>query len=275
MDRIALIKNVIARKSDYYKEYFIPKRNGGRRYIQTPTDELKFLQKEILWSILNHISLHPAAKGFVRNQSIYTNAKRHLNSVCIINLDLKDFFPTITKEMVIERLSPFVESPNAIAEVVTYQEHLPQGAPTSPYISNIMCLDMDKKFVSLAGNNKARYTRYADDLTFSSKTNTNLDKIIPKVHSIVKHQGFELNYDKVHVMRKGSRQVVTGLVVNDKVNVQRSKLRKVRAEIHNKEIHGATPDEISTLNGMVAYISSVNKDKAIEFSDKIKNIKVL
>ena len=272
-NRIQLMKSVIANKKSYYKQYNIPKKSGGVRWIQTPQNNLKYLQRELLYTILNYIELHPTSTGFKRGQSIYTNAQRHLGAVCIVNLDLKDFFPSITTKMVAERISKYVNTPHAIAELVTVDGHLPQGAPTSPCISNIMCIDMDKKLFNLAKNNKAKYSRYADDMTFSSKTNKNLDKIISKAHSVIRYAGFELNYKKINVMREGCRQVVTGLVVNDKVNIPRKKLRNFRAELHQKKLNGVSIDDLQRMEGFAAFVYSVNKEKGSEFIQIIKDMK--
>ena len=174
---------IVKRKDLHYREYSIPKRSGGYRHIVNPSDDLKFLQREILDKILKHIPVDSSCHGFVDGKSIYTNASKHVGSVCIVNLDLSNFFPTCTKEMVVKALSLYVRTPNAIAEMITYLDKLPQGAPTSPYMANICATKLDKKLKNLAYSHSARYTRYADDITFSSKTNKNLHKIIPKAHS--------------------------------------------------------------------------------------------
>jgi len=272
VNRIALMKDVITHKNNYYAHYTIPKRSGGYRQITTPTSDLKYLQKELLWNILNHINVHFTATGFRKGQSIYTNAQRHLGAICIVNLDLKDFFPSVTTEMIVERISKYINSPHAFTELVTFNGCLPQGAPTSPCISNIMCIDMDKKLYNLAKNNKAKYSRYADDMTFSSKKNNHLDKIIPKAHSIIKQADFTLNYKKINVMRKGCRQVVTGLVVNDKVNVPRKKLRNFRAELHQKKLNGASINDVHRMKGYTAFVSSVNPEKGEKFKIDIEEM---
>jgi RNA-directed DNA polymerase len=206
-------------KSRYYHRFQVKKKTGGFRTIQAPLDPLKSLQSGIYQNVLSNVLVSQYAHGFVDDRSIYTNAKKHVDSICVVNLDLKDFFPSVTKEMIIRNLEGEVETPYAIAELTTLKDVLPQGTPTSPCLSNIVCRELDRKLGNLAGKYRARYTRYADDLTFSSKKNTDLHKIISKAHSFIKRQGFDINYKKINVMRRGGRQVVTGLTVNDKVTV--------------------------------------------------------
>ncbi len=266
--------SIIKYKYKHYTTYSIPKKSGGIRKIIAPSEELKDVQRQILqW--LYWIKVHPAAHGFVEGKSIYTNAARHTNSVCVVNLDLKDFFPSITKKRVIEELTKYVTTPNAIGELITYEDALPQGTPTSPYMSNIVCMELDTKLTNLAQKHKARYTRYADDITFSSKTNKDLHKIIAKAHSFIKKQGFTLNYNKIHVMRRGGRQMVTGLTVNDRVNVPRPRVKNFRAEVHKADFDGGSDDfrEFARLMGFSSFIFGANKKKGVKFFKKIRGMK--
>lgn len=275
MDRFEELKEIIASKQSHYTSYNIKKRSGGNRRITTPDKFLKRVQQEILFDILDFIDIDKHAMGFVKGRSIYTNAKKHLDSVCIVKLDLKDFFPSVKKEMIIKALDGKVSAPHAIAELVTVNDCLPQGAPTSPCISNIVCIELDKKLTNLAAKFHARYTRYADDITFSSKTNKQLDKIIPKTHSFVLRQGFDINYKKTQVMRRGSRQMVTGLVVNDAVNVPRTYARNLRAEIHKKKYIGISLDEQGRLAGVASFIYGANKKKGQKLYDDLDKLQVI
>lgn len=275
MDRFEELKKVIANKQPHYTSYNIKKRSGGNRRITTPTKFLKRVQHEILFDILNFIEIDKHAMGFVQGRSIYTNAKKHLNSVCIVKLDLKDFFPSVKKEMIIKSLEGKVSAPHAIAELTTINNSLPQGAPTSPCLSNIVCIELDKKLTNLAGKFRARYTRYADDITFSSKTNKQLHKIIPKAHSFVLHQGFDINYKKTQVMRRGGRQTVTGLTVNDTVNVPRTRTRNLRAELHKKKYTGISLDERGRLAGVTSFIYGANKKKGQKFYDDLDKLPII
>lgn len=275
MDRFEELKKVIANKRAYYTSYNIKKRSGGNRQITTPNDFLKRVQHEILWDILNRIEVDKHAMGFVQGRSIYANAKKHLNSACVIRIDLKDFFPSIKKEMIVKALEGKVNSPHAIAELVTINDCLPQGAPTSPCISNIVCIELDKKLTNTVQKFQARYTRYADDITFSSKTNKQLDKIIPKAHSFILRQGFDINYKKLQIMRRGGRQMVTGLVVNDDINVPRTYARNLRAMINNRKATGVTMDEMQRILGMISFTYGANTKKGRKLYQDAENLKVI
>jgi retron-type reverse transcriptase len=134
-------------------------------------------------------------------------------------------------------------------------------------------LDLDKKLRNLAKKHHANYTRYADDLTFSSKTNEDLDKIIPKVHSMIKHQGFTLNYEKIRVMRTGGRQTVTGLTVNEKVNTPRFVARNLRAKIHQlKKAGKVDPAEEMKLIGYIGFVKGANPDKADKLFKQLQEV---
>ncbi len=275
MEGPELLHYIIQHKKRYYRTFTIPKKSGGYRLITAPNDELKAIQREILDKILKHIPCHNACHSFIEKRGIKTNAEKHLGKpVCVVNLDLKDFFPSCKKEMVIEFLKKHVSTPHAIAELICYNESLPQGTPTSPYMSNLLGYELDKKLTNLAYKHKARYTRYADDLTFSSKTNKNLHEIIPKVHSFIKRQNFVLNYKKIHVTRRGGRQMVTGLVVNDRLNVSRSRVRNFRAEVHQTSLDGSGDDfkEYNKLMGFSSFIFLGNKKKGAKFYKKIQRI---
>lgn len=271
MENSELMYKIVKDKDAYYSSYNIKKKNGELRLIENPKDELKTIQRELLDRMLRHIKIDKNVHGFVENRGIYTNVALHVGAVCVVHLDLKDFFHTVTKEKIIKELGRFVRTPNAIAELATYKERLPQGSPTSPCISNIVCVRMDRKLGGLAKRFNAVYTRYADDITFSSKTNKDLHKIIPKAHSFIKGEGFELNYKKTRVMRKGCRQIVTGLTVNSKVNVPRARVRNFRAELHQTHLSGTKDDylTIQQLKGFNAFIMGANKNKGIKFAEKI------
>ena len=263
--------DIIKNKPKHYIQYKIPKKGGGFRYINAPTQRLKEIQTKILNDILYKVPVDKHAHGFIDNRSIYTNAACHVGSECVVNLDLKDFFDTITKERVIKELDRFVSTPLTIAELITFNDKLPQGTPTSPYMSNIVAVKLDRKLGGLAKKHKAIYTRYADDITFSSKTNKDLHKIIPKAHSCIKKEGFTLNYKKIQVMRRGGRQVVTGLVVNDKLNVPRKKSRNFRAEIHQTRLTGDEEDFhiLAKLRGYNGFITGANREKGKQNLKKI------
>ncbi len=229
-----------------YKEFEIPKKSGGTRKILAPSGELKQLMS-VLNFILNAIyTPTDSAMGFVCERSVLTNANHHLNQNYVLNLDLSDFFPSISSQkveraLVAEGASPLVAS--LISTICTFPrmegdhcvQTLPQGAPTSPVLSNICCRSLDKHLTGLANRFHLNYTRYADDITFSSNHNVyqadgefwlELKRIIDAHH-------FVLNEKKTRLQKRGARQEVTGVTVGVKANVSRIYVKNLRATIHN------------------------------------------
>jgi len=210
-----------------YKIYKIKKSNGKFRTITAPNESLKEFQKNIML-YLEQFPIHNSAHGFVSGRSIATNALPHIKKDFVLNIDLKDFFPSISKKMI---FSLFAEL--GIERYIDYVLHngfLAQGSPCSPIITNLYCCNLDKDLQSLANDNFYSYTRYADDLTFSGIYLS--DSFISSVYNIVNKYRLNINKKKTKVQFKGTRQVVTGVVVNEKINLQRSTKKRIRAMYH-------------------------------------------
>jgi RNA-directed DNA polymerase len=242
----------------HYQRFLIPKKSGGTRQISAPMPRLKRVQYWILDNILAKVPVHEAAHGFVPGRSILTNAAPHAGREVVVNLDLKDFFPTLSWRRVRGKFQGLGYS-GAIATVLALictepdtseveldgqrlfarkgPRRLPQGAPTSPALTNLICIRLDKRLAGLAAKLGFTYTRYADDLTFSAsgeaaeKTGT----LLRAVESIVTAEGFTVHPGKTRIMRSHRRQEVTGLVVNDRIGVPRDTLRRFRALLHQIE----------------------------------------
>lgn len=248
---LRLWKNQSYRKV-LYRTFEIPKRSGGSRHILAPSYRLKTVQR-IIAKILDEAH-HPTAAchAFLTRRGIATNAKRHVGQSVVLRIDLSDFFHSIHFGRVRGLLlkGPFGLDP-ALAELVallcTYpikwgETVLPQGAPTSPVLANLISKGLDRDLTELARTNRCQYTRYADDLTFSSRRNTFPfgwvktlpDGVVvgPVIENIINRHDFEVNHEKTRVRGKESSQRVTGLVVNRKVNVPREYVRNLRAAIH-------------------------------------------
>ena len=271
-----------ATRLNYYR-FEIPKRDGSKRPIWAPHKRLKAAQRWILREIVERLPVHGAAHGFLHGRSIASNAAAHRDSKIILKVDLKDFFPTVTlprvkgvfrkagyREQIATLLALIcTESPRQVTEVEgkTYYlslgpRCLPQGAPTSPAITNTLCLRLDRRLQGLAKKLGWRYTRYADDLTFSlpetHKGKPGVGPLLGGIAMITSAEGFVMHPEKTRFHRSGGRQQVTGLVVNGKggPRVARDYKRGVRAAIHNLT-HGKPLKEgetLSSLAGKVAYI---------------------
>lgn len=236
----------------HYQRFEIPKKTGGYRLISAPMPRLKRLQYWILDNILNKLPLSEQAHGFVSHRNIVSNAQLHTQQAVVINFDLKDFFPTIDYKRIrglfrslgyneqIASLLSLVCSEPLTDEVsldqtqyflANRQRILPQGAPTSPAMSNLICRKLDRRLQGLAQKWGFVYSRYADDLSFSSATAEHISKLVYQVKKIVAEEGFCIHPDKTRIMRKGSQQEVTGIVVNQKTNLDRRTLKRFRALI--------------------------------------------
>lgn len=218
-----------------YKTYNIPKKTKGEvRVIEAPTPKLKIIQTLLKDCIELFFVAKPPVHGFVKERSIVTNAKCHVRRKYIYTIDLEDFFPTIHFGRVqgLFRNHPFCFSPEIARHLANIccndNGVLPQGAPTSPIIANLICRLLDGKLISFAKMNKIRYTRYADDLTFSSSENSFSEPLKLKIKEIIESENFKINLAKERLQSNSQRQSVTGLTVNKKVNVSRKYVKDLR-----------------------------------------------
>lgn len=282
----------------HYQQFAIAKKTGGTRLISAPMPRLKRLHYWILEQVLQSLALTEQAHGFVTGRSIVTNATPHLGQQVVINLDLKDFFPTISYARikgVFAQLGYNHEIATLLAllcsEPVTqtveldgqrYYLHqnprrLPQGAPTSPYLSNLVTRHLDKRLQGLAHKYGFTYTRYADDLTFSSASNdAPIRGLLHWVHAIVKQEGFQIHPDKTRIMQRGRRQEVTGLIVNQQLNIERHTLKQFRAllfQIQKDGYAGKTWGKhrnlLASIKSYAHYVQMVNPVKGEQFLQQI------
>jgi RNA-directed DNA polymerase len=223
-------------KKEKYKAFSIPKKGGGERKILAPIYTLKVYQK-----ILNEIfqivfTPHKSSHGFLYGRSIVSNAILHVNKQYVFNVDLKDFFPSTPFRRVktVLQLPPFNLIGNReplgflIANLCCNDNGLPQGAPTSPILTNIVCQRLDRKLLRFAWENKASYSRYADDITFSSNRNEFNAEFETGLTEIIINEGFKINPNKTRLQKFNRRQEVTGLIVNRKTNVKSDFIKQVR-----------------------------------------------
>jgi RNA-directed DNA polymerase len=288
-----------------YTTFQIPKRNGGQRTIKAPGDALKLVQRrlsDLLQDCVDEINTHRhrkdrVAHGFKRKRSIITNAKQHRHRRYVFNLDLEDFFPSIN----FGRVRGFFihnrdfelhqDVATVIAQIACHDNSLPQGSPCSPVVSNLIAHVLDMRLVKLASAAGCTYSRYADDLTFSTNKkefpvdigvlseredgDSHLWRPGRQVENIIARTGFRINPSKTHLMCRHSRQEVTGLVVNQKVNVRSEYRHNVRAMVHNLiktgsfEIYATTHKDggpilekragsLKELHGMLGFIDTID-----------------
>jgi RNA-directed DNA polymerase len=237
--------------SPTYQHFTLEKKKGGQRHIQAPLGHLKSIQRKLNASLqVKYHALKPAyVHGFVINPNsankqcnIALNASHHVCKKVVLNLDLKDFFSSISasrvKALFIAKHFAFPEEiATALALLCTYRGQLPTGSPCSPVLSNFICLDMDNSLQVFAQSNGLIYSRYADDLTFSSDQAIQ-QAMIEALRQIIVQNGFQTNDKKYRLHTANRKQMVTGITVNEKVNVDRRFLKKTRAMLHDLQKNG-------------------------------------
>lgn len=273
----------------HYHRFEIPKKTGGTRAISAPKPKLAAAQRWVLKNLLERLTASSSAHGFVRYRSAVTNAQCHLNRAAVVNFDLKNFFPTLTfrrvkglfskigyNEHVSTVLALLCTEPPRVEATLDGRRLwialggrvLPQGACTSPAITNLICATLDKRLSGLARKHGFTYTRYADDLTFSGDDTRAMGGLMRSVRSILTDEGFLENPAKTKVMRRSRRQEVTGVVVNTRASTPRDERRRLRATLHNALRDGLEsqnraqhPSFAAHLRGKVAYVSMVNPEQ--------------
>jgi len=292
----------VASVSTHYIRFSVPKKSGGLRELAKPHQELDRCQRWILENILKKIPVHPAAHGFVAGRSTLTGATPHVNQDVVINCDLEEFFPSITVYRVIGFFKGLGYSP-AIAtilallvtecprrtvmlagtryHVATGSRSLPQGACTSPAISNLISWKLDKRLAGLAAKFSGNYTRYADDITISGsgEMTEKVGWLLAKIRHIAQEEGFRSNEKKTRVQRRNTAQSVTGIVVNDRPGVPRKLMRRLRAILHRAQFEGLEnqnrenhPNFTAWVEGMVAYVEMVNPKQGERLREALQKL---
>lgn len=277
-------------EKNLYTKFDIGKKSGEPREILAPNDDLKKIQKQIYRVLDRHILAHRMnnkhlniSHGFEREKSIISNSEIHKNKRYVFNTDIKDFFTTIHFGRVkgyFMKNKKFKMQENIatiIAQLVCHEGILPQGAPTSPLISNLICNILDLRLLKVSKEFKLNYTRYADDLTFSTNSKNFLERYEDFYSILLKEiskAGFSINDKKNRLQYKDSQQVVTGLTVNDKVNVKRTFYTSTRAMAYSLYTKGSfTIDgEVGTiqqLEGRFSFINQLDKHNNIKEYNKV------
>ncbi|WP_413998791.1 reverse transcriptase family protein [Flavobacterium sp. W1B] len=217
----------------FYRDFEITKKNGKKRPISEPLPSLMEIQHWILKEILYKLPVSPFAKAYKPNVSIIENLKFHKNQPKVFTLDLENFFPSIkieSIEKIFTELGYCQNVSNLLAKLSTRDNTLPQGAPTSPYLSNLIFKDADLTISDYCKQHKIRYTRYADDLSFSGDFDEK--ELLNKVIETIEKLGFKINTAKTKLMKPDSRQTVTGIVVNEKPQVVFHKRNALRQAMY-------------------------------------------
>ncbi|MCM1142240.1 MAG: reverse transcriptase family protein [Muribaculum sp.] len=269
-----------------YIDFDIPKKSGGKRRISAPVKPLKAIQSVINIFLQSIFVPSSAVTGFVVGKSIKDNAEKHIGQTCIYNTDLENFFPSITKLMIRKALKRELGHKISSAEVINIicrictvpnengVEVLPQGAPTSPILSNIVLKSMDEEMMRLADRMHCRYSRYADDMTFSHRKQIRrMSKFWEdRILKIIDKYGLKVNDKKTKTYAPGTRMEVTGVTVTNKTNVSRQYIKQLRTLLHLWDkygysqaqaiyvkdfCHGVTKNLANVIDGKINYLEMI------------------
>lgn len=271
------LKDILENKKNYYQSYKIPKKSGGYRTIVAPSEELKKIQKAFWRAIETYVEkkLPEYVVGFRKNKSILHNANPHLNQEVVVNLDISDFFPSIPNHWLIDIVSEILKlprgknfkkeqklqgiTPEQMVELLTVNGKLCQGSPCSPGLANLYLTSkgFDYRMNDLPG---WKYTRYADDLTFSShipfSKNLIRKMLINPIYRELEKRGLKVNSKKTTIRYKDQQQLVTGILVNGKkAKIAAKTYKKVRAGLYRDGITKKT-------EGYLNFINSINKEQS-------------
>ena len=273
-----------ARRCESYRVFQIPKKSGGIRVIEAPSDELKKIQLWIKENILDKFNPSQYAKGFKKGVSIYDNALPHVGKELVINIDLKDFFPSI-KYSEIYKIFKYIGYTDGVSKLLTKlctnsKNVLPQGSPASPSLSNLVSLKLDKRISRLADSIGADYTRYADDITFSG--NKSISQYTDLIFKIIHEEGYEINEDKFRLQYSFQRQEVTGLIVNTKVSVSERLISEIENAIYYCSKYGVMNHMARLkidkgfykehLYGITYFVKMVDKEKGEKYLSQLDDI---
>lgn len=282
--------NIISSTKRFYHIKKIKKNNGKLRTLSIPHDEVKLIQRYILENIfykqIDKISFNPCVIGFMKNKSTIDNAFPHLNKKYLVKIDIKDFFPSISRYMIFKAFQKQLEfsykEAYFFSKIVTCNDFLPQGGITSPFISNLCLYKLDNRLIKLLESInkheyiKASYTRFADDLTFSFNSRINFNRFIEQVYEIIYDEGYIPNYTKTKLLHHTVRQQVTGIVVNgEEPSISKKTRDDVRfiinlwkkydikiAESKYSEIFGKVKESFPLqLKSLISYIKKVNNQQ--------------
>lgn len=286
-------------RAQHYRYQWVAKRAGGFRLLEIPKVRLRDIQRRVLHEVLDRVMPHDAAHGFRAGRSTLSNATPHVGKRVVLRLDLRDFFLGIRANRV-RGLFKAMGYPIGAANVLTglctasvpasalkrpadaqryefepltlswterqpfLEAHLPQGAPTSPALANLCAFNLDVRLQAYARALEAEYTRYADDLVFSGGEvlHRAVDRMPARIGAIALEEGFVVNHRKTRVMRRGRRQIVTGIVVNERPNLAREEYDRLKAMLHNARGIGAPSDAWrSRMLGCIAHAQRLNAAK--------------
>lgn len=271
----------LSQNSDWhYKIYDIQKKSGGSRTISQPSKNLKAVQVWILVNILNKLHVSNSCKGFEKGSSIYHNAEPHKNANTILTIDLEDFFPNIDQKKIFNIFRSIGYNnliSTVFSNICTYKQSLPQGSPCSPKLANLSTWNLDLRLQGYVGKRGINYTRYADDLSFSSTVPARIIKVESMIISIITSEGFRINEAKTRIAGNARAKIITGLIIsNESIGIGQKKYKKLRSKIFHLTLP-AQQSNLRLLNevqGWIAYLNSVDVKRLNRAKKYIKDLKI-
>lgn len=254
VNQILQMKNV----NVLFYNTFVIQGKRKNRVILAPSRKLKDRQRWILTEILEKIEIHEGCHGFIKRRSVVSNAREHINGKELLTIDIKDFFPSISINKVFaifKEIGYTAEVANKLANLCCYEDKLPQGAPTSPYLANLVCRGMDKEISNWVREYNLKYTRYADDMTFSG--DVDMECIMPNIINIIEKHQFTVNKEKTRIYRGVHRRIVTGVIIeNNSMKAPKNFKRKLKQEIYYCKKFG-----VST------HLENIKSSKAVNYRE--------
>lgn len=248
----------------FYHEFYIEKKSGGRRRIKQPSRELKAIQRWILRNILEKLSPSPYCKGFMKGIDILDNAKPHVEKQYVLNIDIENFFNNVPASHIYTIFNSIGYTKTfsyQLTNICTVESSLPQGAPTSPALSNLASLRLDYRIGKFCEKNALTYTRYADDITISGNKSSAIKKADWLVERVLMEEGFQINEKKRKVSGPRVKREVTGLVVNNGIGIGRKKFNFYRTKLFN--MYKASDSSLpSVYKGLHSYLKHVDPKRA-------------
>jgi RNA-directed DNA polymerase len=251
----------------FYRRYRIPKRHRGWREIQSPSKELKAIQAWILRNILDKLSSSAYATAYTKGRGLLDNVNPHLNNRYFLSIDIRNFFPSVSAARVRElfvRIGYSKDAAKTLCRLCSFFRGLPQGAVTSPALSNLVCVRLDRRLSGLTSRRNIVFTRYADDMTFSTNNRDALPRLLPLAYQILRDMGFEPNERKTRMLGPRARCAITGLVKNSThpaFGIGRKKKTAMRSIMHNFLARGIEhpdyPNE-SSIEGWINFAKTVD-----------------
>ena len=272
---LSYLKRLAKNSDKLYKVFEIPKKSGKLREIESPNQELKGIQRWILDNFLANMPLPDCVNGFRENRDIKRNATMHKDYKYILCFDIQDFFPSINYYQIKSVFDLICDNDCAeiLAKINSYKNRLPQGAVCSPMLSNLVFASVDAKIEILCNQMRIQYTRYADDLTFSTNNKDRLIAIKTKVENIITDCGYEINTDKSRFMSGKGPMIVTGIIVNNrKLSIGKKRKKILRAQLNNYIRKGIVDDEKSIL-GMLSFIRYIEPEKYKSIKNYVEKLK--